>query len=81
MSEIRHCLFFISIPSPSFIKVVFHHLFEKSGELLHWDKATADSGVGDPRKATAEKGERYVKPIVEKLARLFEEMVKHDLYE
>lgn len=47
----------------------------------HWDQATADSGVGDPRKATAEKGERYVKPIVEKLAGLFEEMVKHDLYE
>ena len=35
----------------------------------HWDKATA------------EKGERYVKPIVEKLAGLFEEMAQHDLYE
>lgn len=47
----------------------------------HWDKATVDSGVGNPKKATAEKGERYVKPIVEKLAGLFEEMAQHDLYE
>ena len=36
----------------------------------HWDKATVDSGVGNPKKASAEKGERYMKPVVEKLAKL-----------
>lgn len=46
----------------------------------HWDKATVDSGVGNPKKASAEKGERYVKPIIEKLAKLFEEMATQDLY-
>jgi len=46
----------------------------------HWDKATEDSGVGNPKKASVEKGERYVKPIIEKLAQLFSEVGRHDLY-
>jgi len=39
-----------------------------------------DSGVGNPKKASAEKGERYVKPIIEKLAKLFTEVGQGELY-
>lgn len=46
----------------------------------HWNKATFDTGVGNPKKASAEKGERYVKAIIEKLAKLFVEFATHDLY-
>ena len=46
----------------------------------HWDKATVDSGVGNPKKASAEKGERYMKPVVEKLAKLFTEVDLGSLY-
>ena len=46
----------------------------------HWDKATVDSGVGNPRKASAEKGGRYLKPVIGKLATLFEEVGRHELY-
>ena len=46
----------------------------------HWDKATVDSGVGNPGKASAEKGGRYLKPVIEKLATLFEEVGRHELY-
>ena len=46
----------------------------------HWDKATVDSGVGNPKKASAEKGERYMKPVVEKLAKLFTEVGLGSLY-
>jgi creatinine amidohydrolase len=33
-----------------------------------WDKLTTNSGVGDPRGGTAEKGRRYIDAVVEKLA-------------
>ncbi|MDR0988350.1 MAG: creatininase family protein [Prevotellaceae bacterium] len=47
----------------------------------HWDKATADSGVGDPRLATPEKGARYARAVVEKLTTLLVEVARHNLYE
>ena len=46
----------------------------------HWDKATVDSGVGNPKKASAEKGKRYMKPVVEKLAKLFTDVGLGSLY-
>ncbi len=46
----------------------------------HWDKASRDSGIGDPSKATAEKGKRYAQAVTEKLCRLFVEMGTHELY-
>ena len=46
----------------------------------HWGKATVDSGVGNPKMASAEKGERYVKAVVEKLVRLFTEVGQKELY-
>lgn len=46
----------------------------------HWDKATKDTGVGNPEKATAEKGKRYVADLVPVIARLFAEVGKGELY-
>lgn len=38
-----------------------------------WSKATVDTGVGNPKKATAEKGAKYFKVVTQKLAVLLEE--------
>ncbi|MCF6238461.1 MAG: creatininase family protein [Candidatus Marinimicrobia bacterium] len=49
-----------------------------------WDLATADTGIGDPRQATAEKGEAYFRKVTSKLADLFIEITEIDssnLYE
>ena len=40
----------------------------------HWSKATNDTGSGDPQHATAERGERYLKVLTEKLAGYFVEL-------
>jgi len=48
-----------------------------------WTQVTADTGVGDPRQATAEKGEKYFKAVTLKVSNLFIEVAgtsKHDLY-
>jgi creatinine amidohydrolase len=41
-----------------------------------WTKVTASTGVGDPRKATPEKGEKYFKAVTEKVAKFFVEVAK-----
>ena len=46
----------------------------------HWDKTSTDTGVGDPSRATAEKGRRFADTIVAKLSRLLIEMSQNDLY-
>lgn len=49
-----------------------------------WSKITADTGVGNPKLATAEKGEKYFKAITEKVAKLMIEISNAnltDLYE
>jgi creatinine amidohydrolase len=48
-----------------------------------WLQVTKDTGVGDPRKASAEKGAKYFKAVTEKIAQLFLEVAKvdrNDLY-
>ena len=48
-----------------------------------WTRCTDDTGVGDPRKATIEKGERYFKEVTVKLSGLFKELAgtdQDDLY-
>ena len=48
-----------------------------------WTKVTKDTGVGDPRKASAEKGEKYFKAVTKKVANFFLEVAtadKNDLY-
>jgi creatinine amidohydrolase len=47
-----------------------------------WMQVTKDTGVGDPRKATKEKGEKYFKAVTEKVSVYFEEVCKaRELYE
>ena len=43
-----------------------------------WTQVTKDTGVGDPRKASAQKGEKYFKAVTEKVAKLFEEVARTD---
>jgi len=44
-----------------------------------WSLATNDTGVGDPRKATAEKGLHFYRDVTKKLAGLFVEIANADL--
>ncbi|MBX2965112.1 MAG: creatininase family protein [Cyclobacteriaceae bacterium] len=49
-----------------------------------WTQVTASTGVGDPRKASREKGEKYFKAVTEKVARFLTEVAKTksgELYE
>jgi len=41
-----------------------------------WSKVTRDTGVGNPRKATREKGERYFTYVKEEIARMLVEVAK-----
>ncbi len=43
-----------------------------------WLKVTKDTGVGDPRKASAEKGERFFKDVTAKVAQFFREVAEAD---
>lgn len=44
-----------------------------------WSSVTSDTGIGNPKKATKEKGEKYFNAVVEKLAFLFTEIANTDL--
>jgi creatinine amidohydrolase len=49
-----------------------------------WTQVTADTGIGDPRAATREKGERFLNETVEKLGRFLIDVAKmnpNELYE
>lgn len=49
-----------------------------------WTKATKDTGVGDPSRATAEKGERYLDDLTQKIAGFLTQLAAadpQDLYE
>lgn len=49
-----------------------------------WTEVTADTGVGNPAKATAEKGQRYVEAVTAKIAGFLVELARADarkLYE
>ena len=43
-----------------------------------WSQVTADTGIGDPRAATAEKGEKYFHAITEEIAKAFIEIAGCD---
>jgi creatinine amidohydrolase len=43
-----------------------------------WLQVTKDTGVGDPRKASAEKGAKFFKAVTEKVAQFFTEVAKAD---
>lgn len=44
-----------------------------------WSQITADTGVGNPKSASAEKGERYFKDVTAKLSQLFIDLAHADL--
>ncbi len=46
-----------------------------------WSEVTKDTGVGDPRKATPEKGKAYFEAVVEKVSQLFTDLADADLDE
>jgi creatinine amidohydrolase len=49
-----------------------------------WTRVTKDTGVGDPRKASKEKGEKYFKAVTEKVSVFFEQVCNtptSDIYE
>ena len=49
-----------------------------------WTKVTKDTGIGDPKNASAEKGERYLGAVTLAISKLFEELCEAnitDLYE
>jgi creatinine amidohydrolase len=43
-----------------------------------WTQVTQDTGVGDPRKASAEKGAAYFKEVTKKVSQFFIEVAKTD---
>lgn len=43
-----------------------------------WMQVTVDTGVGDPRKASAEKGKKYFKAVTEKVSQFFIEVATAD---
>jgi creatinine amidohydrolase len=43
-----------------------------------WTQVTKDTGVGDPRKASPEKGAKYFEAVTEKVAAFFQEVAKAD---
>jgi creatinine amidohydrolase len=44
-----------------------------------WTKVTADTGIGDPRQASAERGERFVDAVAERIAGFLVELAAADL--
>ncbi|MDR2148427.1 MAG: creatininase family protein [Tannerella sp.] len=46
----------------------------------NWAKISDDTGVGNPLKATAEKGKRYADAVTDKVAYMFNELVNKSLY-
>ncbi len=46
-----------------------------------WSMVTEDTGVGNPKKATKEKGEKFFKAVCEKLAELFKEVSEIEICE
>ncbi len=52
----------------------------KTGWLpRHWGEVTEDTGIGNPHKATAEKGERFAKDVVSKIADLIIELKDYEV--
>lgn len=45
-----------------------------------WSRVTDDTGYGDPRKASAEKGRKYAGAVVSKLLNLFVELAQKEVY-
>ncbi len=44
-----------------------------------WSEVTEDTGVGNPKKATAEKGKAYFEAVTQKVSQLFVDLAEADL--
>lgn len=44
-----------------------------------WDKVSADTGIGNPKKATAEKGARFIEAVTAKIATYLTELAVCDI--
>ncbi len=44
-----------------------------------WKQVTADTGIGNPKRATADKGRNYLESVVQQLSQYFIELAKADL--
>ena len=61
--------------------VIVDFVGKKAGWLPRdWSRISADTGVGNPLKASAEKGEKYARAVVDALARLVTDLCTKDLY-
>lgn len=47
----------------------------------HWQRVSSDTGIGNPRSASAEKGARYTAAVVERYAQLVKELCEGIKYE
>jgi creatinine amidohydrolase len=45
----------------------------------YWTKVSEDTGIGNPKKATAEKGKRYLEDLTTKISEFFIEFAECDL--
>jgi Uncharacterized protein, putative amidase len=45
-----------------------------------WNFATTDTGIGNPKAASAEKGQQYINVVTDKIAILLQEMANNELY-
>ena len=43
-----------------------------------WDKVSEDTGVGNPKKASKEKGKKYLEDLTSKISDFFVEMANSD---
>lgn len=46
----------------------------------NWGKVSKDTGIGNPKKSSAEKGKRCAEAVSQKLADLFRDLVKKEIY-
>lgn len=46
----------------------------------HWSKVSHDTGIGNPKKSTAEKGRKYAEAVVTELVSLFSDLVNDEIY-
>lgn len=62
-------------------KFAAQSLNDKVGWLPRdWSKISSDTGVGNPLKSSAKKGERYAKDLAVKLSGLFIELIRDGVY-
>ncbi len=46
-----------------------------------WDKVSEDTGVGNPKKSSAQKGERFLNDVCQRIADYFVELAACDIYD